>query len=261
MTLAKYHAHPALSRSKLWWAHESPAAFKYNMEHPQPQTEAMFLGAAFHKLVLEPQSFDLEYAILPPGINRNSYTGKDIIAQAKLVGKEVLRSTEMDNLIRMRDALMENRTVSYFVEEGTKEYSIFWTDEETEEPLKCRPDIFVANDDLHIIADIKTCDSADTEDFTRACVRYGYAMQAAMYIEGVKTKAPGDYSFLFFAVEKSAPYSVNVMQMDQAFIDYGRIQFRDLLNTVHSCKQTGIWYGKNGAENNINKILLPSWAD
>lgn len=261
MTLAKYHAHPAISRSKLWWAHESPAAYKYFSEHPPEQTPDLLFGAALHKLVLEPQSFDVEYAILPPTLNRNSYQGKQIIEAAKIVGKEVLRAVEMENIVKMRDALMDHKTVSYFVEEGIREYSIFWTDEETQEPLKCRPDIFIANDDLHIIADIKTCASADTEDFTRACLRYGYAMQAAMYIEGVKTQYPGEYSFLFFAVEKTPPYSVNVMQMDQAFIDYGYIQFRELLTTVHKCKETGIWWGKNGAENNINKILLPSWAD
>lgn len=261
MTLAKYHAHPAISRSKLWWAHESPAAFKYFTDHPPEQTLAMLLGAAFHKLVLEPQSFDTEYCVLPPSLNRNSYEGRQIIEQAKLVGKGILRAVEMDNLVRMRDALLEHRTAAYFIEEGVKEQSIFWTDAETQEALKCRPDIFIASDDLHIIADVKTCESADTEDFTRACLRYGYAMQAAMYIEGLKTQYPGEYSFLFFAIEKTPPYSVNVMQMDKAFIDYGHIQFRDLLETVHRCKETGNWWGKNGEGNNINTILLPAWAE
>lgn len=260
MTLARYHAHPAISRSKLWWAHDSPAKFKFFCENPPPQTPEMLIGAAWHKMVLEPETFLTEYVPMPAGIGKNTIQGRAIADAAREAGKNSLASADYDLICGMTQSILANRTARYFIDEGAKEQSIFWTDEETGEAVKCRPDIFIANDDMHIICDLKSCASAETDDFTRACINYGYAMQAAMYIEGVQTVAPGEYSFLFFAVEKKPPFSVNILQMDQAMIDYGRIQYHELLETVHKCKETGNWYGMNGENNTINKILLPAWV-
>lgn len=260
LSLAQYHAHPALSRSKLWWANESPANFKYFLEHPPMQSPDMIFGAAFHKLVLEPESFDAEYVTIPYGITRYTAQGKTICQAAREAGKTALLYAEREKIEGMKAALLRNPKAAFFLERGFREYSIFWEDPETKEQLKCRPDLLIADEDLHLVIDLKSCASADTDRFTRDALSYGYLMQTAMYIEGVKTVFPGDYSFLFLAVEKTPPYAVNIIQADQACIDYGRIQFHDLLETVHKCRKSGKWFGKNGEENNINTMYLPAWV-
>lgn len=260
LSLAQYHAHPAISRSKLWRANESPANYRYFLDHPPEQTAAMALGAAFHKLTLEPESFDAEYVTMPYGITRYSAQGKTICQAAKEAGRVALLYTEREKIEGMKDALLRNPKAAFFIERGLKEYSIFWEDPETGEDLKCRPDLLIADGDLNLVIDLKSCESADTDRFTRDAVNLGYFMQSAMYIEGVRTVFPGEYSFLFLAVEKTPPYAVNILQADRACIDYGRVQFHDLLETVHKCRKSGKWYGKNGEGNNINTMYLPSWV-
>ena len=126
--------------------------------------------------------------------------------------------------------------------------------------MKCRPDILIANDDLHVIVDLKSCNSADTDSFTKECLRLGYDVQAAMYSEGVQTKYPGEYVFMFIAVEKNPPYAVNIMEMDKLVVDYGYVRFRELLDLYAECKKNNDWYGFNGTQNIINKIQLPAWV-
>lgn len=263
MTIKEYHAHPALSRSRLWLLHESPQKFKWAEEHPEPPSPAFRLGAAFHKLALEPETFDDEYVVAPT-IDRRTKDGKALwekfTQDSAQMGKELLNVDEMEVIAAMRESLMANPTARVLIEKGEKEQSIFWTNLRTNLELKCRPDIYIAGE-VNVIADLKSTGSADTESFSRECIRFGYDVQAAMYTEGLKTKLPGNYTFIFIAVEKTPPYAVNVMEMDPAMIQYGQYRFEELLVKYQECRASGNWYGFNGANGEINKILLPKWVE
>ena len=239
----------------------SPQKFKWAEEHEEPPTPAFRLGSAFHKLALERETFDVEYAVVPE-VDRRTKVGKEVYAQftEKAGNRTILSYDEMQTAAGMVNALMANPTARVLVERGLKEQSIFWKEENTGVELKCRPDILLPEDVLRVIADLKSCASADTDSFTRECLRLGYDVQAAMYREGVKTKYPGEYAFVFIAVEKTPPYAVNVMEMDKLMVDYGYIRFRELLDTYVECRDSGNWYGFNGAENVMNKIELPAWV-
>lgn len=262
MTLAEYHAHPAVSRSKLWLLKSSPLKFQYGSEHPDDPTPSMILGQAFHKLVLEPDTFYEEFAIIPEGLNRRTSEGRMIYAEfaAMNAGKTFLGYDDYETICWMEESLLANPTARKIIENGVHEHSIFWDDPETGEALKCRPDIFIANDELHIIADLKTTTSAETDAFRNTCVSMGYAMQAAMYTDGVRTEHPGEYAFLFLAVEKKPPYAVNVMQVSDEMMEFGRLQYRGLVELLHECREKKLFYGYNGKDNIINTLTLPAWA-
>lgn len=262
MTLAEYHAHPALSRSRLWKLHESPQKFKWAEEHPEDPTPAFRLGAAFHKFTLEPETFDDEYVHMPK-IDRRTKEGKAVYEALleKAGNRTILSYDEIEAVVGMRNAVMANSTARVLIEKGIKEHSIFWKDEDTGVELKCRPDIFIPDDDLKVIVDLKSTTSSDTKNFTNECLRYGYDVQSAWYKKGVQTEYPGEYAFVFIAVEKNPPYAVNVMEMDKLMIEYGYIRFRELLDTYVECQKTGNWYGYNGNENIMNKIELPAWVE
>lgn len=261
MTLAEYHAHPALSRSRLWLLNKSPQKFKWEEEHPEPPTAAFRLGAAFHKLVLEPETFDEEY-VGTPDFDKRTKDGKAMYNAflEKAGSRTMLDYDEIQTIIGMRKAVMENPTARVLIEKGLKEHSIFWKDKETGIELKCRPDILL-KDDVKVIVDLKSTISADTKSFTSECIRYGYDVQSAWYKDGVQTEYPGEYSFIYIAVEKKPPYAVNVMEMDKLMIEYGYIRFRELLNTYIECQKSGNWYGYMGSDNIMNKIELPAWVE
>ena len=64
---------------------------------------------------------------------------------------------------------------------------------------------------------------------------------------------------MFIAIEKEAPYSVNILQADEAFVLHGYDVFRELIGTYHDCKASGNWYGFLGAYNVINNLGLPAY--
>lgn len=261
MTLAEYHAHPALSRSRLWKLHESPQKFKYAEEHPEDPTPAFRLGAAFHKFTLEPETFDDEYVHMPK-VDRRTKEGKAVYEALleKAGNRTILTYDEIETVVGMRNAVMANPTAKKLVEIGQKEQSFFWTNARTNLDLKCRPDIFVTGDGVNVIVDLKSTTSSDTQNFTNECIRLGYDVQAAMYTEGLRTVYPEDFTFMFIAVEKNPPYAVNVMEMDPDVVKYGRDRFEALLIQYQECRASGNWYGYNGAEGEVNKIELPKWA-
>ena len=74
MTEKEYRSHPSVSRSELWrLITESPEKFIYNRENPQPPTNALIFGQAFHMAVLQPEIYDDNFAVAPvsdrPGRN------------------------------------------------------------------------------------------------------------------------------------------------------------------------------------------------
>lgn len=261
MTLAEYHAHPALSRTRLWRLHESPQKFKYAEEHPEEPTQAFKIGAAFHKMALEPETFDDEFKVYP-GYDRRTKEGKQLYAEfiENLGNKTSLTYDEAETVIGMVKSLKANPTAKKLIENGQKEKSFFWTDEATGIELKCRPDIYVV-DGVNVIVDLKSVTSGDPKQFPRTIYSLGYDVQAAMYIAGMQNIKPGDYEFMFIAVEKTPPYSVTLMRLEQSWIDYGKMRYRELLKLYKTCCDLERWYGYNGADNEIIDLSLPTWVE
>ena len=66
MTEKEYRSHPSVSRSELWrLITESPEKFIYNRENPQPPTNALIFGQAFHMAVLQPEIYDDNFVVAP----------------------------------------------------------------------------------------------------------------------------------------------------------------------------------------------------
>ena len=260
MTNAEYHAHPAISKSTLFLLRQSPEKFRYEVDNPQPKSPSLTFGSAFHKWALEPDSFFDEFAIAPV-VDRRAKAGReawnDFVAENS--NRDIISLDDLNTIRQMTDSLFENKYARSLIEASQHEQSFFWRDELTGEECKCRPDILLDRPSIHIISDLKSCESADTESFTRDAVRYGYHLQAYMYTDGVRQNTGCDYSFVFIAVEKKPPYAVNVMQADDLFIRYGEDTFRELIGIYHECRESGSWWGYNGFSGIINNLTLPGY--
>ena len=258
MTNAEYHGHPAISKSSLFKLKESPEKFRYYMDHPQPKTPSLIFGSALHKWALEPDSFFSEFAVAPE-IDRRTKSGREKweAFNAENAGLEIISLEELQTIHLMVDSLLKNKYARTLIKSSLHEQSFFWTDELTGEECKCRPDILL--DSLHIIADLKSCESAETDSFMRDAIKYGYHLQSFMYTDGVRHNTGNTYQFVFIAVEKKPPYAVNIMQADELFIRYGEDTFRELIGIYHECRETGNWWGYNGFTGMINSLGLPPY--
>lgn len=234
-----YDELPALRRSALWEMRKSPAHYKYAVENPKEPTDALMFGIATHMAVLEPERYADSY-ITAPKIDRRTKEGKEEWAKLMASGKEILTAEDSEKITDMIAAIQSDPRASALIR-GEHEVPIVWTDPETGERCKCRPDII--NDDLNLIVDYKTALSCADGAFERDARMFGYQLQAAMYREGLLQVTSKTYGFAFLAQEKSAPYAVRVYMCDPGWIDDGMEIYRELLKKYHDCKVKNEWPG------------------
>ncbi|MEY2748165.1 MAG: Synechococcus phage, partial [Cyanobacteriota bacterium] len=155
LTNAEYHARPEVSKSGLDMVRRSPLHFWNRYLNPdriiEPPTAAMTIGSALHTRVLEPHLFDDEYAVAPH-CDRRTKEGKMIWAdfEAEAAGKTLLKAEDALQIAAMADSLRRHPAARVLLNKaGKAEQSYFWTDDETGEKCKCRPDFHT--DDRRII--------------------------------------------------------------------------------------------------------------
>lgn len=264
-TNAEYHGYrEAISKSRLANMSVCPAYFKWCEDNPQEPSEDMVLGSAFHKIVLEPETFDKEFMIMPH-FDRRTKEGR--LGYENLMNKvqggaiTLITQEQYYTICGMRDSIMANPYAIKLIN-GNVEQSMYFTDELTKVECKCRPDVWRKVADRVVITDLKSAKSVMPNDFMRDCVKYHYDLQTAMYRDGASKVlgVPKDnIDFVFIAVEKKPPYLLNIMQADTYVIQKGEADFREFIGTYAECKQTDNWYGLNGANGIINTLSLPEY--
>lgn len=185
--------------------------------------------------------------------------------------RQILTHEQWAQVHAMRDAVLSHAAGrALMTAPGRAERSVYWIDEETGVLCRCRPDWWRLDG---ITVDVKTTEDASPEGFARSIGRYSYHMQAAFYIDGMTAAInhlvaqnkdaafpqklpPAPKDFLFLAVEKAAPYAPAVYALDQAAIEIGRAEYRQLLRIYAECLRTNNWpgYGQK-----IQNISLPEW--
>ena len=264
MTEETYNKRKGIRRSDLWKLNRSPAHFRYAQEHPVEQTAAMMFGSAVHDAVLTPRMFKKHYAVAD--FDARTKAGKELKQKYLDEGKILLTVDQMEQIQGISDSIKANPYAKRLLT-GKHESAHFWTDPETGEKCKCKTDCETDINGVHYIVDLKTCGNAETDEFVRDAIKYGYFMQAAMYSDGVKCQTGKDSVFVFVAVEKDPPYAVNVLQCGENEIRLGMngdkngrvMGYRALMNLYHKCRVERKWPGYEGFDNKINEIQLPKW--
>ncbi|MBR2591626.1 MAG: PD-(D/E)XK nuclease-like domain-containing protein [Oscillospiraceae bacterium] len=256
MTNKEYRAVEAVSRSDLWYLSKTPLHYKAHMDAPEDEsTPALIFGSAQHKMVLEPDEFDKEYAVLPSGIDRRTKDGKAayMTFMEKAAGRTIITEDQYMTILEMLAALKRNPVACELLH-GEHEASFFWKDQETGIMCKIRPDVITSYDGKPYLVDYKTTDSCADGHFEASCRRYGYKLQAGMYTEGMFQTMLQEYGFAFIAQEKTAPYAVRVYICDQDFINEGHDLFRTYMGTLKYCDETGDWYGYEGPGHEVSVL-------
>ena len=259
MTEQEYNAAEGIRRSALWKLTRSPAHFKYELDNPPEPTPALVIGAATHMAVLQPDEFWRQYAIR--NLDLRTKAGKDERDVLQAQGLTILNSDQAAQITGVFKAINGCEAATRLLM-GEHETSYFWTDEPTGERCKCRTDNETDISGVHYIVDLKTCNDASTDAFRRDMYKYGYHVQAAMYCEGVKHVKGINSKFVFIAVEKTPPYAINILDLDDGIMLDGMDKYRELLGIYHQCKTLNEWpdfCGFGGGE--MNTIFLPPWRE
>lgn len=241
----RYEDSPAVNKSTLWEMRKSPLHYWHLMhDTPKEDTAAMKFGRAVHSRLLEPIEFSANYAVAPE-CDRRTKEGKAIWAELMESGKEVISASDMDAILGM-----ENEFPADLIAGAQTEVPLFWTDNET--GVECKGRLDAITEDY--VIDYKTTTNAATDAFMREALRYGYDLQAAMYLEAARANGYHPKGFIFIAQEKTAPYLVNVLHAGDVFIDRGTWIMRDLLAKYKECRDSDVWPGYG-----VNELILPEW--
>lgn len=259
MTEQEYRQNPAISRSELFKIRESPEKFKYCQDNPEKPTPSLVFGQLFHAMALQPETV-ADLFTVAPNVDRRTNAGKEEFArfEAEAQGKTVVTADMYQQATEMCEALNKNEFVNKLLK-GEKEKTFFWDDDLTGEPCKCRTDCLSEIGDNLIVVELKSTENAETEAFMKSAIKYGYDFQSAMYSKGVEVNTGRKPLFVFIAIEKTAPYAINILQADELLIRRGYDLFREYIGIYHDCKQTNNWYGYLGKFNQINNLALPAY--
>lgn len=255
-----YLAIDAVSNSFLGRLKDCPA--KALMK--EDDTKALGFGRAVHSIVLEGfNAFRKDFAIEPTDINKRTKAGKEEYAAFLMENKEkgIVTDDEFTHAINMRLAVYDHPMAKRLLAQGVTEQTIIWTSNGTR--CKSRPDA-LPGDETRTLVDLKTTRDASYEGFLRSVKTFGYARQAAFYLDAMHLVKSGKVgknrlydAFVIIAVEKEPPYMVGTYQLDQEFIEAGREEYKALLELNKDYKKSGFYPPYQSGE--LQMLEMPPW--
>jgi hypothetical protein len=249
ITNAEYHRLDAVSRSYLQGLRTVPAEARVKDEH----SGSMGLGTAGHTYILEPHKFDTEVI---ESKNKTS-NSKDFQALVEAYpDKCIVTAGSIEKVREMCVEIYKHPKAREILEaDKVIEPTVLWQDEGTGIWCKTRPDIMIP--DRRIFADLKFLapGKADPRKFSWAVRDYGYDLQAAGNILGMKRATGVLYTeFWFIVVETDAPYRVACYQLDEDWLGDALYEWHSLLQVEAECRGAGIW--PNFTKDNIEGETL-----
>jgi len=261
LTNDEYHSDDgAISKSGIPLILQSPAhywaAYLDPDREPRKETKAFKIGGAGHKLILEPETFYDEFAVLPEKIdvlNGNTKIKKEYISALSEKGLTDLKRKEFEDLDKMAQRVFKHPEAAPLMTGGKAEQSFYWIDEDTGVLCKVRPDYWIKG---VAIPDYKTTIDARPDKFAKSCGEYTYHIQAAFYSDGVYALTDEILDMPFVAQEKDSPFELNVFWISPDDVNLGRTQYKRALEIYARCIETDDWPGYSPQ---IKTISLPPW--
>ena len=242
-----YHAAPGWSTSNLKQA-EMSVTVAENRELYSYDSPAFSLGTAVHSLVLEPEKFHDEMAVMP-SLNLRTKAGKEEAAefQATNSHKMILKTEDFDKASAMAASVL---TIYGPTLAGCQNESSVFAEDETGLLRKCRPDSLCIN--RKIILDLKTT----KEDWywfgKKAIFDFSYDMQAAWYVDTCRLAGLEIDAFAFIVVSNIKPYYAFGYIATPELIASGREKYQRILNKISNKLQ-------NNQDTLFHPTMIPGW--
>lgn len=235
-----------------------PALFRHEQRNPAQPTADMVFGTAAHTKVLGsgPEIVTVEASDWRSKKAQQQRTEAQERGAIALLEDDVARIDGMAAAIRRNDIARTLLNPDY----GQPEQAIFWQDPETDVWRRALvdwlPDL---GSGRPIAVDYKTAASAERESIRRSVHKYGYHQQAAWYLDACHSIGyPASTAFVFLFQEKTPPYLITPVQLDDTAMAIGQAKNRQAIEVYRDCTTTDIWPGHTTG---IESISLPAWAE
>lgn len=184
--------------------------------------------------------------------------------EARAAGAVPVLAAEYATVQAMAAALRQHPIAGPLFAPGTgwPETTLVWRDDPTGIMRRARLDWLPKHrpGQRLIVPDYKTCHTADLDGLSKAVAQFGYHQQAAWYLDGIRAlglDGGEGAAFLFVAQEKTAPYIVTVLELDETALRVGQIRNRRALQVYAHCTEHNTWPAYHDG---IALVGLPPWA-
>jgi hypothetical protein len=264
-----YHADPvpggslSSSGARLLLPPGCPAIYRWQADHPQPPNRTFDFGHVAHRQVL---GVGPDVVVIDAEDYRRT-AARAARDEAYAAGAVPLLATEHEQVLAMEAVLRAHPVAGPLFDPskgGVPEHSLFWHDDGVWRRAMLdwyRP---AGPGRRLIIADYKTCRSADPGELGRAMASFGYDLKAGWYRDGAAALGLAgaedlDPAFVLVCQAKDPPYLITVGQPDHIALRYAEAMNRKALDIYRACVRTGVWPGHVPDEKPVS-LALPGWV-
>lgn len=235
-----YFAHPALSQSRIKVLAGPGGAAKLRAERHQT-TQPQRFGKLIHRAVLQPDRLSEFYATANG--RRGSPEWK--VIERNSLGREVVGRQEIEEACEIARAVRRWSSNARLLLDSADAYEVacFWQDQRHPH-LEMKAKVDAVSRDYGAIVDIKSTIDASPEMFRRACLKYGYDLQAAHYLRGWNEVSDWHAdTFVILAVEKCFPYLCAAYEFETHTLMAATAELDRLIDAYADHSATGQWPG------------------
>lgn len=248
MTMAEYHAAPAIGRSSLnTLLRTSPWEYQWLETHKdKAETDLMRLGTACHTTLLEPDLFHTSVCTYK-GLTKAGKPTTDRKGAMWEAFKEehkewtILTPAQWRTVELIQNEVAQYKGIRALLDGGLIEKSLFHQDEITGELVKSRLDMI----DPHrgFILDIKFSGQVHHTHRVRSILDLGYHVQSHMGMDGGnRAYGAGTFkeAYILWIRTTGAPRPV-LRRMGPEWMAKGEEDYRTALDLYAKCKASGEW--------------------
>lgn len=216
---------------------KSPARFRYAMDNPT-HSETFDFGHVAHELILGKGG---GFRVL----DHDSYRSKDSRDerdQAYAEGLTPILASEFERAMALAEAVRGDEHAAPYLAQGRAETAMYGVHADTGVGLRGRADWLTKKvDGTWVIVDVKTCASSEPDAIDRAMHTFGYAQQAAWYLDLLALNGHPGAEFVFIFAEKATPHFVQVAEPSASDLDYGRQKNEKAIRLYAECAAADHW--------------------
>lgn len=249
LTQSEYRAYEAVSQTDLKKCHENPQLYyEQYVAKTRPvdgPSKSQQWGTTLES-VLRGQE---EFRVIPSAVlnEQGHRKGNKYVDWAEATrflhpGVELVKREEVEDFYEAQNNLRFHELANRLIYSPSAQWSRRYTWPCPLTGMQLKGELDLLDVQLETITDVKTADDIDLRTWEGDILRYGYDIQAAMYLEAAALAYPDvDWSYAWVVVRNKAPFNVEVYEASQEYLELGRRRLEHRKLFYHECVQSGRW--------------------
>jgi hypothetical protein len=257
LTQQEYRALDAISQSDLKRCWENPQLYAATRGQYDPPSKSQQWGTELEHYL---QFGDFRSTVIPAKVlNADGHRKGKAWTEfaAKHSGKPLITMEEIDEFNKAYENLLAHEHAANLVYSKSTRWTQRFTWEQDGERYKCEMDLLDV--DLGCITDIKTAADVDPRSFESDVIKWGYDIQAAMYLRAARLlDLEREWAYAWVVVRNCEPFNVEVYQASDDLLEFGERRLQERIDFFLGCRRSGRWLSPT--HGTVVMLYPPAWA-